>query len=152
MFVTDFKDEAVTQDLHDGGKAFRAEDARRSAAPMQPGDTERPGQDVADKADLALERLPIGRDDIVTQRLLGVAAAVETEFAAIRHVQIDRNGLARVDAAQPPALVGGADVSRELGSRRIGRISRHLKSGVTADDVVHGSTLFLQTIPPRETA
>ena len=42
VFVTGFKDEAVTQNPHDGGEPFRAEDAWRSAAPMQPGDTERP--------------------------------------------------------------------------------------------------------------
>ena len=99
MFVTGFEDEAVTQDLHDRGKAVRAEDARRSAAPVQPGDTQGRRYDVADESDLAFERLPVGRDDIVTQRLLGVAAAVQTEFAAIRHVQIDRNGLGRVDTS-----------------------------------------------------
>jgi hypothetical protein len=65
-------------------------------------------------------------------------------------VQIKRNGLTRIDARQPPALVGGADVGRKLGGCRIGRISRHLQTGITANSIVHGSTLFLQIVTPDE--
>lgn len=79
----------------------------------------------------------------------GIAAAIEAEFATIRHVQIDRNGFARVDVTEPTSLVGGGDIGRELGRRWIGRISRHLKSGVAADDVAHSSVLFPQPGPPE---
>jgi hypothetical protein len=65
-------------------------------------------------------------------------------------MQIERNSLTRIDARQPRALVGDADVGRELGGCRIRCISRHLQTGITADDVVHGSPLFLQITTPDE--
>ena len=46
VFVAVFKDETLAQDSHDGREPFGTEDARRSAAPVQPGDTQRSGQDV----------------------------------------------------------------------------------------------------------
>jgi len=77
VFEAVFEQETVAQYLHDRGKSFDAEDARRAAAPMQPGDPNRPRHCVGNQHDLALERYSIGRDDIVTPRLLGVAAAIK---------------------------------------------------------------------------
>ena len=80
---------AAAQDLHNGCKSLRAEDAWRSNAPVQPGNANRSRHDIADASNLVLEGVPIRRYDVVSQRLLGVAATIQAKFAA---VQVDRNG------------------------------------------------------------
>ena len=141
VLVVLLKDEMPAQDIDNGREPFGTEDARGSPAPVQPRNTQRSGRRIADERDLALKGLAVPPDHIVPQRLLGVAAAIKTELAAIRHMQIERNRLASIQPTQPPRLVDRPHGRRELGGRRIGRIAGDLQPGVTAHDIVHRGSL-----------
>lgn len=89
VFKIGFEKEPVAQDLDDGCKPIRAQDARCSTAPVQTGDANRPRHDIADESDLGLKGIPVSSYHVAAQRLLGVATAIEADFATIRHMQID---------------------------------------------------------------
>ena len=119
MFETGLETEAATQNIHNGREAICPQDARRSSAPVQPRNASCRGQDTDNERDLALKRVTINHDDVVTHCFLGIAAAVKAELAAIRNMQIDGDGFGRIEVTEPSLLIGRRNIRREFGSCRI---------------------------------
>ena len=123
--------------VDDRSQAVQSENAGRAAAPMQPRDGRPFLHKTCDDLDFALERVAITGDDIDTMRHLGVAAAIEADFAAVGDVQIDRDAFLPLETAEPRGLLAGTDRRREIRRGRIGRIARHVRAGVAARDGIH---------------
>ena len=74
---------------------------------------------------LALQKVDIGRNRLVAPHDCGVAAAIEAELGAERHMQIDRDRRPRWQCGEPAAVTARIDLRGELHRSRIAGVARN---------------------------
>ena len=121
--------ESLGQPGRDAQQPIRAEQARRSAAPVDVGDAAS-GRRGRQEVDLLQQRLRVGVQRIGAPHRLGVAAAIGADRRAVRNVQIDREARRRRQLSKPVAGHRSIDRAGEVR----GRVARVAGRGAFGED------------------
>ena len=134
------KGEARLQPLHDRHEAVAGERCRRAAAPMHVRHCGPASDPVRDAVDLARQLRRIGPMGRFESHHLRIAAAVEAEPIAERHVQIEGERRVKGQFGKPARVDACANAGRKMRRGRIARVTRH--APVMASDESRGFKPF----------